>query len=48
MSHEGIHIGALTMKVAARKPLSIKHGMPILTCKRDGDAVSPSVLRQVL
>jgi len=29
------------------KPLSIQHGMPILTYESDGYAVSPSVLRQV-
>jgi predicted CoA-substrate-specific enzyme activase len=29
------------------KPLSIRHGMPILTYESDGYAVSPSVLRQV-
>ena len=32
---------------AILKPLSIQHGMPILTYESDGYAVSPSVLRQV-
>ncbi len=32
---------------AILKPLSIKHGMPVLTYESDGYAVSPSVLRQV-
>ena len=32
---------------AILKPLSIQHGMPILTYESDGYAVSPSFLRQV-
>jgi predicted nucleotide-binding protein (sugar kinase/HSP70/actin superfamily) len=32
---------------AILKPLSIRHGMPVLTYESDGYAVSPSVLRQV-
>jgi len=32
---------------AILKPLSMKHGMPVLTYESDGYAVSPSVLRQV-
>ncbi len=32
---------------AILKPLSIRHGMPILTYESDGYAVSPSVIRQV-
>jgi predicted CoA-substrate-specific enzyme activase len=32
---------------AILKPLSIRHGMPVLTYESDGYAVSPSILRQV-
>ena len=32
---------------AILKPLSIRHGMPVLTYESDGYAVSPSFLRQV-
>ncbi|HUJ16984.1 MAG TPA: anhydro-N-acetylmuramic acid kinase [Nitrospirota bacterium] len=32
---------------AILKPLSIRHGMPVLTYESDGYAVSPTVLRQV-
>ena len=32
---------------AILKPLSIQHGMPILTYESDGYAVAPSFLRQV-